>query len=756
MAADPMRFDEYICESLLGEGGMGRVFRARQVALDRWVALKILPRAKENQTFIDRFYREARSAARLLHPNIIQIYTVGEKDGIPYFAMEYVEGEDVEHLLRPDAGDPFTVDEVIEIVRSVAKALAMATEHGIVHRDIKPANIMVTRSGVVKVMDFGLAKGAATDHSLTQQGLIVGTPAYMSPEQGASKGVDARSDIYSLGCVMYECLAGKQPFGADSVASLIFKHMYENPEPLANVRPDVPPEVESICQKMMAKNPADRHQTPSDLLEALAQVPVNSSLAEISLAKRVQKMIAARKPKAATAIKPEDLGLTPKNGAEAPAAAAPAAPPPPPPPPVAHATPAPRNATPSPIPAHATPLPPAPKPSSANPHLSPMPRPATAARAELTPIPAKRPSGTLGTPIPGSVPPPPVSSSGSRSPVPAIVSRTRGVHEAFVKLADGRWAYKLDLGRCPFAEGLAAEAPTPISSKPEGLGDCLLCSNWNKRSGCAVAYSQELDVTGRYRGLRLAAEQAIAFAGAQRYDKAINTLDAYVKTNPDDPEGYRELARIYDRPEYKGKDKRRAIVLYQRFIELARRVSGFSAVEITRAEERVSALKTATPDTQSGSHAGIGIPFACFYRGGIICFGFGLMTGERLILARAGDVDPESGIQASEMGGAVTKATSIFRRFKSEAAKKEEQAQVKKELLRLSNLAPDQLQRDPARVLSIAFDQIVNVGMTVDNAVGIRCIKISTQQGNHDLLFTESGAYRADQCYALIQRKRGI
>src|SRR6185295_14955569 len=152
MPVDPNRFDEFVIESMIGEGGMGKVYRARQTALDRWVALKVLPRAKENHNFKERFFREARSAARLVHPNIIQIHTVGEVQGVPYFTMEYVEGVDLEHIVH-DREHPLNRDEIVEIARSVVKALAVASEHGIVHRDIKPANVMISKTGLVKVMD---------------------------------------------------------------------------------------------------------------------------------------------------------------------------------------------------------------------------------------------------------------------------------------------------------------------------------------------------------------------------------------------------------------------------------------------------------------------------------------------------------------------------------------------------------------------------------------------------------------------------
>jgi serine/threonine protein kinase len=286
MAGEPTMFGEFALESLIGQGGMGMVYRARQVALDRWVALKVLAGAKDNKDFIQRFYREARSAARLVHPNVVQIYTVGEHDGVPYFAMEYVDGADLEHACRGDA-DPFSILEAIEIVRSVAKALTVAAEHGIVHRDIKPANIMIAKSGLVKVMDFGLARGASSDQVATQPGLIVGTPTYMSPEQGLGKAVDSRSDIYSLGCVLYKCLCNRPPFTADDVAALIYKHAYEDPEPPGRLRQGVPPEVEALCLQMLAKKPEDRFQSAEELLRALSKAPSNPAEAEMQLARRV-------------------------------------------------------------------------------------------------------------------------------------------------------------------------------------------------------------------------------------------------------------------------------------------------------------------------------------------------------------------------------------------------------------------------------------------------------------------------------------
>ena len=229
--AGRVQLGEYIIEEKIGAGGMGQVFRAKQPSLDRMVALKVLPRGvASDRESVERFYREARSAAGLVHPNIVQIYTVGEEKGVPYFAMEYVIGEDLERRIK--RGDRFTVEEAVGITASVAMALACAEEAGIVHRDIKPGNIMIDSHGVVKVTDFGLAKAVKLiDSEITQAGFIVGTPSYMAPEQAEARDVDHRTDIYSLGVVFYELLCGRSPFKAEDPASLIYMHVHVPPDP---------------------------------------------------------------------------------------------------------------------------------------------------------------------------------------------------------------------------------------------------------------------------------------------------------------------------------------------------------------------------------------------------------------------------------------------------------------------------------------------------------------------------------------------
>ncbi|HYG75828.1 MAG TPA: protein kinase [Planctomycetota bacterium] len=759
-------FGEFVIESVLGEGGMGKVYRARQVSLDRWVALKVLPRAKENPNFAERFYREARSAARLVHPNIIQIYTVGEYQSIPYFAMEYIEGEDLENILRPSSESVLTVDEIVEIIRAVAKALAVAMEHGIVHRDIKPANIMITRTGLVKVMDFGLAKGVTND-AVTQAGLVVGTPAYMSPEQGASKPVDTRSDIYSLGCVMYNCIGGKAPFSAENVASLLYKHMYEPPEPLKELRPDLNPELESICMKMLGKKAEDRYQTPQELLLALTKVPANSAAAELSLAQRASKAFSARK---AVAKSIPISGSLPKPASgEHPGAQRPNSGLRPMPPTVGGmmggtiATAGPGSGI-----RLAPPPPPSAEPGSSSKITMPRPLASDPPSRGLTPRPPPPPAAPqeFGSSSKFVMPRPPqpprpasgeFSSSGKivmpRAPDP-LARPVSKIGDTFVKLADGRWSYSVELGRCNQAYGLAAELTLKPGEKPQGLGDCLLCGNWNKRVGCAVAAARELENGKRYTGLKLLVEQSILYAGAGRFDKAIALLEDFVKSNPDTPEAYRELARLYERPEYPGKDRRRAIVLYRRFVELARTAGNYANVDISRAEERITALMNAPAESKSSVLApGAGVASQCFYRGCVTCFSYTILTGDRMVVTRAGEVDPETGIHSSEMAGAMGRATTIFRRLKSEHAKKEEQARVKKELQRLSDIPLEDLPKDGTCVAHILLNQVTDVSMSIDTAVNVRCLSLKAAQQTHQLLFTEGAAFKAEQCHELLKRK---
>jgi len=269
--ATRVRLGDFTIVKKIGEGGMGTVYMARQESLERIVALKILPRQfAENPEFVERFRREARAAASLVHPNVVQIYHVGEERGVHYFAMEFVEGQSLEAMLGE--GRSFAVDQALDIVMHVAKALEAAAEKSIVHRDIKPANVMIDRKGVVKVMDFGLAKPTGEVNDITQPGLVIGTPSYMSPEQGEGGEVDCRSDIYALGTVLYKLLTGTVPFTGDNPGTVIYKHLHEAPKPPSELEPKIPAKVDALVLKCLAKKPDQRFATPAELLATIARL----------------------------------------------------------------------------------------------------------------------------------------------------------------------------------------------------------------------------------------------------------------------------------------------------------------------------------------------------------------------------------------------------------------------------------------------------------------------------------------------------
>ncbi|MDM4016756.1 protein kinase domain-containing protein [Roseiconus lacunae] len=265
----------YLILSRLGRGGMAEVYAARDLNLDRDVAVKVLrPELSKDRDYIARFRREAKAAAKLNHTNIVQIYDVGEIDSRHYIAQELVQGQNLkEYLVRHG---PLTPEQAIEVLYGVASALDAAAIEGITHRDIKPENVMWSKSGAVKVADFGLARlGNDNDGSradLTQAGLTMGTPRYMSPEQVQGRPVDPRSDLYSLGVMMYHLLAGSPPFDADDPLALAFAHVNETPKPIDRVRgdKDVPEWLIAIILKLLRKDPADRFQSAAELLEAIS------------------------------------------------------------------------------------------------------------------------------------------------------------------------------------------------------------------------------------------------------------------------------------------------------------------------------------------------------------------------------------------------------------------------------------------------------------------------------------------------------
>jgi eukaryotic-like serine/threonine-protein kinase len=267
MAQNRILRKRYRVEETLGEGGMARVYRGIDEVLGRPVAIKILAdRHAGDQKFVTRFRREAQAAAALNHPNVVSVFDTGDDEQAHYIVMEYVEGETLADLLRRER--PLDPDLAARITEEVATALQAAHERQLVHRDVKPGNVMIDREGRIKVMDFGIARAAADD-TLTQTGTVLGTAAYLSPEQARGDPVDARSDIYSLGCVLYEMLCGRAPFTGDSAVSIAFRHVNDVPDPPSAHHPGVPPEIEAVTVRALEKDPARRYQSADEFREAL-------------------------------------------------------------------------------------------------------------------------------------------------------------------------------------------------------------------------------------------------------------------------------------------------------------------------------------------------------------------------------------------------------------------------------------------------------------------------------------------------------
>src|SRR6266851_2023129 len=260
----------------IGAGGMASVFKAYQPTLDRYVAVKVLPAYHaRDPIFVKRFTQEARSVAKLAHPNIVQIHDFGEQENITFIVMEYVESGTLKDRLKERS---LTVPEAVDFVIQAAEGLGCAHSHGIIHRDVKPANMLLRKDGHLLLSDFGIAKILEGTTNLTRVGTGIGTPQYMSPEQGTGQPVDRRSDIYSLGIVLYHALTGRVPFNADSPLSITVKHL-NDPLPLEYLRlVGVPQPIEQVLLKMTAKAPADRYQTTDALIEALTMALTASQL----------------------------------------------------------------------------------------------------------------------------------------------------------------------------------------------------------------------------------------------------------------------------------------------------------------------------------------------------------------------------------------------------------------------------------------------------------------------------------------------
>ncbi len=272
----------YELDGIVGRGGMAEVFRARDIRLDRIVAVKTLrDDLARDQTFQARFRREAQSAASLNHPSIVAVYDTGEdmvgSTPVPYIVMEFVDGRTLRDLLRDDRR--LLPERALEITDGVLRALDYSHRNGIVHRDIKPGNVMLTRTGEVKVMDFGIARAVSdAQATMTQTAQVIGTAQYLSPEQARGERVDARSDLYSAGCLLYELLTGRPPFTGDSPVAIAYQHVREQPVPPSRVDPEIPGWADAIVLKAMAKDPGDRYQSAgemrNDIQRALSGVPV--------------------------------------------------------------------------------------------------------------------------------------------------------------------------------------------------------------------------------------------------------------------------------------------------------------------------------------------------------------------------------------------------------------------------------------------------------------------------------------------------
>jgi serine/threonine protein kinase len=270
---------QYRIVELAGQGGMATVYKAYQPSLGRYVALKVLPEYLAHDTeFVSRFKQEATAAAALRHPNILVIHDIGEADNLHYIATEFLEGQTLEQVLKQSGAQP--LPRVVKIVQQLASALDTAHQHGLIHRDVKPSNVFIGPRDHVTLTDFGIVKAMSATR-LTRTGMLVGTPEYMSPEQAEGQSLDWRSDLYSLGVVVYEMLTGQAPFSAPTPNAVLYAHVNKPPALLSQLNPAIPKPVEEIVLRALAKRPDDRFQSVAEFAAALEQV---ARLAEGNLA----------------------------------------------------------------------------------------------------------------------------------------------------------------------------------------------------------------------------------------------------------------------------------------------------------------------------------------------------------------------------------------------------------------------------------------------------------------------------------------
>jgi serine/threonine protein kinase len=303
MSTPRLLSNRYELGETLGYGGMSEVHHGHDVRLGREVAIKVLRAdlARDPQ-FQERFRREAQNAAALNHPAIVAVYDTGEANtefgNLPYIVMEYVEGRTLRDIVKTEG--PMSQKRAMEVMADVSAALDFSHRHGIVHRDVKPANVMITKNGAVKVMDFGIARAMHDGQSaMTQTAAVIGTAQYLSPEQARGESVDARSDVYAAGCVLYELITGEPPFTGDSPVAVAYQHVREDPKPPSSVNPAVTPELDAVVLKALAKGPANRYQSAaemrSDLVRTLSGQRPSAPMV-MSEDERTQVMNADRRP----------------------------------------------------------------------------------------------------------------------------------------------------------------------------------------------------------------------------------------------------------------------------------------------------------------------------------------------------------------------------------------------------------------------------------------------------------------------------
>jgi serine/threonine-protein kinase len=299
--------DRYELEELVGTGGMSSVFRARDRQLDRRVAIKILhEHYADDPEYLERFRREARAVAKLSHPNIVTVIDRGDDDGRQYIVFEHVDGENLKDLVLRSGRLP--VRAALELALAVADGLSFAHEHGLVHRDVKPQNVLLSNEGEVKVTDFGIARSLHVDHGVTQTGTVLGTGEYLAPEQASGKPVSPATDVYSLGVVLWELLAGDVPFVGENFVAVALRHVNEPPPSLRERRPDVSPRLDAAVERALAKDPARRFPSMAafakDLRACLAEPAGATPAREDDLARTLVTRPAAVPPRPQERMRP--------------------------------------------------------------------------------------------------------------------------------------------------------------------------------------------------------------------------------------------------------------------------------------------------------------------------------------------------------------------------------------------------------------------------------------------------------------------